>query len=787
MNQTFESRDHGSSDDSQILDVFGLLRRRKRLISLGVFLGVGLAVLYYALTPPTYQAKMEILVGQKSGGVVNGASSSGSVEGSGAEEDMLSTHIQLMTSRRILQAAIDTHDLKKTSSIAEVVRNGGSPIGYILKHLEVLKGGEDVARDAHTLRATFTDPSPIDCALILRGIYDEYVSYLDKHFKGASSQAVDLLTEISEKTIREVEEAETAFEDHLATSTLMWDGEKARNIHKERLSVIETNLLGLIEQESEIKSRLSVITEFLNRSDLENITDFDRMALLSDNEANRLKTMVDLTRGDSSSEAFQAEAPLRAQTVSTEYDEYLKLLMKERKLLERFNEGHPEVMSVREQITLLRNFLDSNGAKIAATESESKMQPAEMLSTYVGLLRNDLAHIQKQREVLETQSSQEVILAKKLERVEMKTESMRREMLRRQEVYRDAQNTLKELSFVRDYAGFSTDVIGDAEEQRSPYWPQPLIVIAVGLFAGLLLGFAAAMAAELMDTTFADPEDVQQTLGAPVMAHVPRFAAMKRGRRSPPLTVDDSVRVFHQPRSAAAEVFRVLRTGLLIDSKTSGHKVLQITSPLPGDGKSTTCVNTAMAFAQTGRRTLLIDCDLRKPRVARLLHLPGSLGLTDILTERCEPSEAIQETVQPNLFAISAGNLASNPAELLQSERFAQLLNLFRDQYDCILIDTPPVLAVSDAAIVSEETDAVILAVRIIKNGRRSAKRAVEILRQSKASVDAIVVNGYQTKDPKYGYAGTYDADSYGYGYGENNKAYYSDERAPEKQLESVS
>jgi capsular exopolysaccharide synthesis family protein len=774
-----------SSQETDLLDLLGMLRRRKGLIALGLFLGVAFASLYYFLTPPTFRAEMEILVGQKSGDLVKGASSGSSVEGADTEEDVLSTHIQLMTSRRIVSAAIEKHQLDQITSVVKAVRESDStsPLLYILENLEVTKGGEGVARDAHTLKATFDDPSPVDCATILRAVFDEYSAYLKEHFEGTSTQAVDLLTQLASQTGQDVREAEQQLADQLANTAIMWDGEKTRNIHKERLNKIEDDLHDLTETEAETASRLAVITNFLKSKDPASVNDFDRLALLSEKEVNRLKLMFDVTRGDSASEAFQAEQPIRQATAQAEYDEYLSLVMKEKKLREKFSDGHPQVVSLGEQIEMMRQFIDNNSAKIKASETRERMEPAEMLNTYVGLLQNDLAGLAQQREVLQRRSELELVKAKDLEQIEMQAESLRREMMRRQEVFKDTQNTLKELNFVRDYAGFSTDVIGDAEPQERPSWPKPIIVLALGAFAGCLLGFAMALMADLMDTTFADPDDVQRTLGAPVLAHVPRFEAIKRKKKDPPLEIDSSIRVYHQPRTPAAEVFRVLRTGLLVEARKSNHQVIQVTSPLPGDGKSTTSVNLAMAFAQTGKRTLIVDADLRKPRVARLLHLDGQLGFAEALMDQCDPTDILQATVNENLFAVSAGSIPPNPSELLQSDRFSQLLNVWRDKFDFIIVDTPPVLAVSDAAVVSEEMDTVLLTVRIIKNGRKAAVRAADVLRRSGSEVGAILVNGYQTTDKNYGYTGGYDADAYGYGYGESHKAYYGDSA---KSLQSV-
>ncbi len=769
--------DHQSSNDESVLDIMGVFRRRKGLLVLGVILGVIAAVMYLVLTPPVYRAKMEILVGQKSADVVKGATSGSSVEGANAEEDVLSTHIQLMTSRRILKSAIEKHELMKVASIAEAVGNGMQAIDYLSEHLSVSKGGDGVARDAHTLRATFDDPSPTDCAIVLRAVFDEYDTYLEEHFSSTSTQAIELLKKLAKETNDDVNAAQSDLMTKLGKSRLLWDGETTTNIHKTRLHRIEEDLLELTENEAQIKSRLAVISEFSNTANPDQVTDFDRLALLSEKEVNRLKILFDVTRGDTISEAFQEQQPIRQATASAEFNEYLALVMREKRLLEDFNDEHPSVVSVREQIATLRTFIDENASKLKQGSTSEAMDAGDMLKTYIGLLKNDLAGLQRQREVLIARSDEELKQAKLLESEEMEITSLRLELQRQQELYKTMNDTLSELNFVRDYAGFATDVIGDAEKQSRPSWPRPIIVLAIGLFAGGMLGVGLALAADLMDTTFADPDDVQRTLMAPVLAHIPRFDRMKRGRRDGPLLVDDTIRVHHQPKSPAAETFRVVRTGLMVEAAAKGKKVIQVTSPLPGDGKSTTSTNLAMAFAQTGKRILLVDADLRKPRIAKLLNLESGPGFSDALLDLCDPEEAIQPTVNENLFAVGAGAIPPNPSELLQSDRFVQLLNRWRDQFDYIIVDTPPVLAVSDSAIVSEATDTILLAVRITKNGRKTAVRATDILRHAGSNVGAIVVNGYQTKKASYGYTGGYDTDAYGYGYGESHKSYYRDSK----------
>ena len=756
------------------IDLFGILKRRKGFLILGLFLGVGAAVLYFFLTPPTYRAEMEILVGQRSGSMAKGASNS-EVEGSQTEEDELSTHIQLFTSRRILNAAIKNAELKRLPSFREVVRDGGSVMNYLQDNLSVIKGGEGVARDAHTLKATYDDPSPKDCAIVLRAVFDEYAAYLSEHFEGTSAEAVNLLTQLATENSNAVAAAEKELSDFMTSTDLLWDGDKTDNIYKERLQKTEQSLSDLAESHSETVSRLEVIREFLNNSKGKVVSDLQRLSLLSEKEVGRLQLMFDVTKGDSASEAFQAEQPIRQEAARAKYSEYLNLIMREKKLSEKFSDGHPSIVSVREQIQILQQFIDGNSATIEGKETVERMAPEEMLITYVGLLEHDVAEGNKKRAELLRRSEEELQAAKLLEASEMKVASLRNELGRRQTVYEETQATLKELNFVRDYAGYSTDVIGDAEPQKRPVWPRPIILLALGLFAGSGLGFMMAVAADLADTTFTNPDDVSKTLGTPVFAHVPQFPKIRESKKKGLLDMDPTVYAFHRPRSPEAEVFRILRTSILCSIKDTNTRILQVTSPQPGDGKSTAAANLAISFAQSGRSTLLIDADLRRPRIAELLRVDRVPGLSEVLTGNLEPSDAIQESAQDKLSIVPSGRRPGSPSELLGSIEFKDLLQLYADQFDFVIIDTPPVLAVSDAAVVSESVDGVIMALRVIKHGRQAAVRTRQILEEHKVPVIGIVVNGFGVDRNHYGYQNKADKNGYAYNTGGKYGSYYTD------------
>jgi capsular exopolysaccharide synthesis family protein len=205
---------------------------------------------------------------------------------------------------------------------------------------------------------------------------------------------------------------------------------------------------------------------------------------------------------------------------------------------------------------------------------------------------------------------------------------------------------------------------------------------------------------------------------------------------------------------------------LYFNAGGKGHQVIQVTSPNPGDGKSTLTANLAVAIAQSGKRVVLVDCDFRKPRVHKIFGVSPDIGLASVIAGDAELGRAIQPSAVPGLSLLPCGPRPANPAELLTSNRFQEVLDGLKGMFDFVLVDTPPLLAVSDPAVVAPRVDGVLLTVRITRKTRPAAERAREILGALGANVIGVVVNDLQTGKHAggYGYGYRYSYD-YGYGY----------------------
>jgi polysaccharide biosynthesis transport protein len=208
-----------------------------------------------------------------------------------------------------------------------------------------------------------------------------------------------------------------------------------------------------------------------------------------------------------------------------------------------------------------------------------------------------------------------------------------------------------------------------------------------------------------------------------------------------------------RPQSQMAESYRALRTSLLLSNLGAPPKVIMVTSALPQEGKSTTSINCAVVLAQKGVRVLLIDADLRRPSIHKTLGMGPRSGLSNVLTGSTTLEQAItRSTILPNLQILPAGTPPPNPAELLASTNMRDVLNQLREQFDHIVVDTPPSLSVTDAVVLSPRADAVVLVIRSGQTTKQSLRRARNILGQVNAKVIGVLLNAVDLSSPDYYY-----------------------------------
>ena len=349
--------------------------------------------------------------------------------------------------------------------------------------------------------------------------------------------------------------------------------------------------------------------------------------------------------------------------------------------------------------------------------------------------------------------------ARQLSKFEWEEEQLRAETKRLDELYDTTILHLKEINLVRDAGGFEAQILarpGNGNKVAPLAWQ----ILPVGCLLGLLGGFGLAYLAELSDKSFRNPEEIRRRLGLHIVGHIPLLqpdpvATEKIATGQD--TLNPYLCVYHRPKSIGAEAYRSVRTALYFSTQGIGHSVIQITSPETGDGKSTLAANLALSIAQSGKRTLLIDADLRRPQVHKLFALRTGAGLADVLGGQQIWRAAVQESPMPGLSLLPAGPLPPNPAELLTSPRFADLLEVLRGEYDFVLVDTPPLLAVTDPCVVAPRVDGVLLTIRLSRNCIPQAERARQILTTLGVNTVGVVVNGVSRHQSRRLHIGQYE------------------------------
>ena len=309
-----------------------------------------------------------------------------------------------------------------------------------------------------------------------------------------------------------------------------------------------------------------------------------------------------------------------------------------------------------------------------------------------------------------------------------------------------------QLQVAASLSGGGADVLTPAEPPGAPFAPNVGRTGVLAAMAGVLLGMALAFVADFADDSIRDEEDLDRSkLGVPVLGSVPAVRGWRKEGSAHLVSLVD-------PASSAAEGYRGLRTALQFLAVERPIRVIQVTSPQVSEGKSTATANLAVALARAGQRVIVVCCDLRRPRVHDFFDLPRGLGLTSVLVGDVPLDRALQrfevEGDDLDLEILASGPLPPNPSELLASERFTQILDAVKARADIVVIDSPPLLPVFDAAVLTASVDATIVVARPGRTTRKSLGKALAVLRRVNAPLVGILLNGVRQE-------GSYDYDQY--------------------------
>jgi len=353
---------------------------------------------------------------------------------------------------------------------------------------------------------------------------------------------------------------------------------------------------------------------------------------------------------------------------------------------------------------------------------------------------------------------------------------LKREAEANKTLYEGLMTKLKETAISQGLRSSNIRVVDPAMIPSAPARPAKTRNLALAFLVGLVGGIGLALLREYLDNTVKTPDDIETLARLPSLAVVPQFTgsnghANKRGLLQGPAANGHEMRIElvaqHLPKSQMSEAFRALRTSILLSRADHPPQVILVTSALPREGKTTAAANLAVTLAQLGDSTVIVDADLRKPGIGRLLNLGGGkyAGLSSYLAGVssldlvCVPHPTI-----PNLVAIPTGPIPPNPADLLSSYKLADGIAELRTKFKFIVIDSPPVMAATDAVILSVQADGVLLVVRSGETPKAAFTRTRDLLNSVNCRILGVVLNAVDASAPDYYYSYRYYPYSYGYG-----------------------
>jgi len=414
-------------------------------------------------------------------------------------------------------------------------------------------------------------------------------------------------------------------------------------------------------------------------------------------------------------------------------------------LSRKYGQNHPKMMAIASELkTLEKRKTQEVNQVINSLKNEYEVTRAK---------ENSL------KDALVTQKSESLELNKKA----IQYGVLRREAESAKHMYELLIKRFKEASLTEDMRTGNIRIVDRAEVPNHPVRPKKRLNLLLALIMGLVTGVGLAFFFEYLDNTIKLPEDVKQHLKIPYLGPVPLFASEKAG--NPDDGTHPDLVALHAPKSSASESYRGIRTSILFSSAESAPQVLLISSAAPKEGKTITTANLAVTMAQADGKTIILDCDMRRPTIHRLFGVSRDIGVSNLLVGGGSAKEAIVHTRIPNLDIIPCGPIPPNPSEILGSARMLTLLNGLRKLYVHILIDSPPSTAVTDAVVLSKSVDGVVMVVRTGDTAREIVKNGTAQFGAVGSHILGAVLNGVDMRGDGY-----YYYQYYYYYYGEDRQ-----------------
>jgi exopolysaccharide transport family protein len=721
-----------------------LLKRRWVVIS-AFMLIVILTAIYSFTTVPVYQAKARIVIEKENPNLVS-IQEVMAVDSTGT--DYYQTQYNIIESRTVAREVIRRLNLDKSPEFLPESEDGmlsGLSEWFREKHrvwkdqissllnAEKNKGADrksdDPSQDSPIVSAFISrikvtpirnsrlvdvSASAKDPVLAARMANEVVKVYIDQNMETkllAAKEAVKWLTERIEDERKKVESAENALLQYKQEQGIITGfSNDAEKITAEKLAKLNNQV---VEAESK---RVETETRYQQALSLEKTPDL-------------LDSIPEVLSNDIIKEIKKME---------------VNLYNKMSELSKKYGSNHPQMIAIQSELAELHQRKANEGKRIvSALRNEYRMSVAK-----------------------------EESLKKSFEEQKGESLNMNKKAIQYGVLYRQAESSkhmyellikrFKETSLTEEMKTGNIRVIDRAEIPGSPISPNKSRNTLLAAIIGLAMGVGLAFGLEYMDNSVKLPDEIKQYLGVPYLGPIPAFDAneQKYGAVRELITL-------HSPKSTPSESFRGIRTAVLFSSADVRPQVILVTSARPSEGKTLCAVNIAIAMAQSGSRTLIIDCDMRRPRVHKIFETGENKGLSAVLVGTCELGEAILPTGIENVDVLPSGAVPPNPSELLGSKRMDSIIQELKKRYDRIIIDSPPVTAVTDSVVVSSLVDGVILVIRTAETPRQVVYNAMMSLKAANARILGAVLNAVNIGRDSYYYYHNY---YYYYGSGGKSK-----------------
>jgi capsular exopolysaccharide synthesis family protein len=716
--------------------VLQVLWRRKLLVVIGAAAGLALAGLLYTQQQAVFQSSAQILVIKKSREPV--LPLSGSNPGAVYVEDYVSTHLVVLRSPVLIDRAVKKRDLGKLKSFEE----RGDPVALIAAGLVVSRDNskDTSSGPSNIVNMSFRGPVSEDCPRVLQALIETYQELLDYYYVNTTELTLNLISQAREALRKDKVEAEAKHKAFLKDSPLLWRTKDGSNIFQDRIARVEEKRSELMVRKAELEGKLAAIQSALDRKE-------ERVAL----------AVALANINDQRSAAPKEQSP---------EEMLLPLLLEEQQWLVEYGYGpdNAKVRAVRQKIATVKEFLQKRQGKAEPNRRRGQEQQTIALNPverYLYTLHHDLQTVSALNKELGTMSQKLKDEARELVNLELEEAQLKNHIDQLDELHKVTVKRLTEINLLKDAGGFDAKVLSNPGP-GAQVAPRMMMFLLAGLFAGVLAGVGLAYLADYADRGFRSSEEVRLRLGLPLVGHIPALqpdAAAALRVAGGEAVLDPMLVAHYKSMSVEAESYRAVRTALYFGTQGEGHQVVQVTSPSKGDGKSLLIANLAVSIAQSNKKVVLVDADCRRPRQHKIFGIKAPAGLASVIAGDVDLQTALQPSRIANLDLLPAGPVPPNPAELLTSPRFPELLDALRGRYDFVLVDTPPLLAVTDPCVVAARVDGLFLVIKLSRDARPKAERAREILGSLGVKVFGVIVNGVTRR----GGAGLYAAERYDY------------------------